>query len=114
MVAQRSCSVDYQSFVVGLNQEWIELDLFNYGVARFSPEEFAEAGLGPDDISLIQFMANQEIGHAALLTNIINNGGRPAPKQCQYKYDFDTVRDFVNFCQRLTRWCVVAPLDLPS
>jgi len=95
---------DYQSFVVGLNQEWIELDLFNYGVSRFSEEEFAEAGLGPDDISLIQFMANQEIGHAELLTNIIHNGGRAAPLQCKYKYDFDTVRDFVNFCQRLTRW----------
>lgn len=95
---------DYQSFVVGLNQEWIELDLFNYGVARFSAQEFADAGLNADDISLIQFMANQEVGHAQLLTNIIENGGRAAPKQCTYKYDFDTVRDFVNFCQRLTRW----------
>jgi hypothetical protein len=87
-----------------LNQEWIELDLFNYGVARFSEQEFADAGIDADEISLIQFMANQEIGHAALLTNIIEAGGRTAADQCTYRYDFDTVRDFVNFCQRLTRW----------
>ncbi|KAK1923366.1 Rds1 protein [Papiliotrema laurentii] len=95
---------DYQSFLLGLNQEWIELDLFNYGVARFSAEEFASAGLNADDVSLIQFMANQEIGHAQLLTNIIENGGHTPALQCEYKYDFDNVRDFVNFCQRLTRW----------
>lgn len=34
-------------------------DLFNYAVARFSQQEFADAGLTPDDVSLIQFMANQ-------------------------------------------------------
>ncbi|WWD22783.1 hypothetical protein CI109_107276 [Kwoniella shandongensis] len=95
---------DFQSLNLGLNQEWIELDLFHYGVSRFSKEEFAAAGLGPDDISLIEFMANQEVGHAELLTNILSSNGRTPAKQCTYKYDFDTVRDFVNFCQRLTRW----------
>jgi hypothetical protein len=49
-------------------------------------------------------MANQEVGHATLLTNILSYGGRTPAKQCKYKYDFETVRDFVNFCQRLTRW----------
>jgi hypothetical protein len=34
-------------------------DLFNYAVSRFSVEEFAEQGLTPEDISLIQFMAQQ-------------------------------------------------------
>ena len=79
-------------------------DLFHYGVARFSEEEFAAAGLGPEDISLIQFMADQEVGHAQLLTNIIENGNRTAPKQCQYKYDFNTVQEYVEFSQALTRW----------
>lgn len=74
------------------------------GVRRFSAQEFAEAGLNEEDVSLIQFMANQEVGHATLLTNIIENGGRDAAPQCQYRYNFNTVRDFVNFCQRLTRW----------
>lgn len=83
---------DFQSFNVGLYQEWIELDLFNYGVARFSAQEFADAGLNAEDISLIQFMAQQEVGHAQLLTNIIQNGNRTAAKQCQYKYDFNNVR----------------------
>lgn len=48
---------DFQSLNLALNQEWIELDLFNYGIARFSPEEFEAVGITPADQSLIQFMA---------------------------------------------------------
>jgi len=95
---------DYQSFLLGLNQEWIELDLFHYGVARFSAEEFSQAGLNAEDISLIEFMANQEVGHAQLLTNILLNGGHTPALQCKYEYNFESVREFVNFCQQLTRW----------
>lgn len=92
---------DFQSFNLGLNQEWIELDLFNYGLARFSAEEFAAVGINADDIELIRFMAQQEIGHAELITNILQNKGA---KQCKYKYDFNTVQEFVQFCAVLTRW----------
>ena len=53
---------DYESIQLGLYQEWIELDLFNNGVATFSEEDFAAAGLSAEDISLIQFMAQQEQG----------------------------------------------------
>jgi len=95
---------DFQSLNLALNQEWIELDLFNYGVARFTVDEFAEAGMGLDDISLVNFMADQELGHAILLTNILSGFNVTPAERCTYKYDFDTVRDFVNFCQRLTRW----------
>lgn len=50
---------DFQSLNLALNQEWIELDLFNYGVKRFSAQEFAAAGLSAEDVSLIQFMASK-------------------------------------------------------
>ena len=46
-------------------------------------------------------MAEQEIGHATLVTNIL---GAAAPKQCQYSYPFTSVREFVDFCQKLTRF----------
>ena len=45
-------------------------------------------------------MAEQEVGHATLLTNIL---GAEAPVQCTYNYPFTTVREFVDFCQKLTR-----------
>ena len=45
-------------------------DLFNYGVARFSAEEFAAAGLGPDDVSLINFMADQ-VSHYFTTTPLV-------------------------------------------
>ncbi|KAF9554658.1 hypothetical protein CPC08DRAFT_712715 [Agrocybe pediades] len=92
---------DFQSINLALNQEWIELDLFHHGLAKFSVEEFEEAGLNAEDRYLIQFMAEQELGHATLLTNIL---GPRAAKQCTYQYPFETVREFVDFCQKLTRF----------
>ncbi|KAF4609536.1 hypothetical protein D9613_012255 [Agrocybe pediades] len=92
---------DFQSINLALNQEWIELDLFHHGLAKFSVEEFEEAGLNAEDRYLIQFMAEQELGHATLLTNIL---GPRAAKQCTYQYPFEAVREFVDFCQKLTRF----------
>lgn len=74
---------DYQSISVGLYQEWIELDLFHYGLATYSVEDFEAAGLTAEDRFLLQFMAEQEVGHATLLTNML---GPNAPKQCTCKY----------------------------
>ncbi|KAF7510472.1 hypothetical protein GJ744_006318 [Endocarpon pusillum] len=92
---------DYQSFALALYQEWIELDLFHHGLAKFSAEEFEAAGLTAEDRYLIEFMADQEVGHSTLLTNII---GESAPVQCTYNYPFTTVREFLDFCQKLTRF----------
>ncbi|KAI0839355.1 ferritin-like domain-containing protein [Hypoxylon sp. FL0890] len=92
---------DYQSIALALYQEWIELDLFHWGLARFSEEEFEAAGLNAEDRFLIQFMANQEVGHATALTNLL---GDRAPVQCTYNYPVTNVREFIDFNQKLTRW----------
>jgi len=92
---------DYESITLGLYQEWIELDLFNNGLAIFSEEDFLAAGLTAEDRSLIAFMAQQEQGHATLLSNML---GHTAPPQCTYNYPFTNVREFVDFNQILTRW----------
>ncbi|KAJ7084868.1 Rds1 protein [Mycena belliarum] len=92
---------DFQSMNLALNQEWIELDLFHHGLAQFSVEEFEAAGIGAEDRFLIEFMADQEVGHATMLTNIL---GPTAAKPCNYTYPFTTVRGFVDFCQKLTRF----------
>jgi len=92
---------DYESIALGLYQEWIELDLFNNGLAVFSEEDFLSAGLTAEDRSYIAFMAQQEEGHATLLTNML---GETAPVQCTYNYPFRTVREFIDFNQKLTRW----------
>lgn len=82
-------------------QEYIELDLFHDGLAKFSVEEFEAAGLTAEDRFLIEFMADQEVGHATLITNIL---GAQAPRQCTYNYPYTTVRQFIDFCQKLTRF----------
>lgn len=56
---------------LALNQELIELDLFHFGLAKFSVDEFEAAGLDADDRFLIEFMADQEVGHAKALTDIL-------------------------------------------
>jgi hypothetical protein len=84
-----------------LYQEYIELDLFNYGLQRFSVEEFEAAGLTAEERTLIKFMGFQEVDHARLMENML---GPAAPKPCNYTYPFTTVREFVDFSQKLTRW----------
>ncbi|KAI2605340.1 ferritin-like domain-containing protein [Hypoxylon fragiforme] len=92
---------DYQSVALALYQEWIELDLFQWGLSHFSVDEFDAAGLHAEDRFLLQFMADQEIGHATALTNML---GPQAPVQCTYNYPVSTVREFIDFNQKLTRW----------
>ena len=48
---------DYQSLALALYQEWIELDLFRWGLATFSKEEFDAYGIGAEDRYLIEYMA---------------------------------------------------------
>lgn len=92
---------DYQSLALALYQEWIELDLFHWGLATFSDEEFEAYGINAENRYLIQFMAEQEVGHATVITNML---GPQAPKQCTYNYPVTNVREFIDFNQKLTRW----------
>ncbi|KAL1689700.1 ferritin-like domain-containing protein [Schizophyllum commune] len=92
---------DFQSLNLALNQEWIELDLFHYGLAKFSDDEFDEAGIDAEQRYLLQFMAEQEVGHATLIQTLLQGNGA---KQCNYTYPFNTVREFIDFSQKLTRW----------
>ncbi|KUJ06755.1 uncharacterized protein LY89DRAFT_743396 [Mollisia scopiformis] len=94
---------DYESILLGLYQEWIELDLFHNILATFSEEEFTAAGLTASDRFLIEFMADQEAGHATLLSNLLGGPGGATP-QCTYNYPFKTVHEAFDFTQKLTRW----------
>ncbi|GFP58277.1 protein rds1 [Trichoderma asperellum] len=92
---------DYQSLALALYQEWIELDLFHFGLKNFSTSQFQSNGVNADDRFLIEYMADQEVGHATLLTNML---GPQAPRQCTYNYPVSNVREFLDFNQKLTRW----------
>ena len=92
---------DYQSIALGLYQEWIELDLFHYGLAQFSVADFEALGLNAEDRYLLQFMAEQEVGHATLLTNML---GAEAPVQCTYNYPVNDLQEYIDFSQKLTRF----------
>lgn len=93
---------DYQSFNLALYQKYIELDLFRHGLEQFSNAEFDAAGIGADERYLIQYMSDQEVRHAKLITNIL--GQETAAVACNYTYPFTTVHEFVDFCQKLTWW----------
>lgn len=86
---------------LALYQEWLELDLFQDGLNRFSEADFRAAGLTAADRYLIQFMAEQSLGHVTMISNML---GAKAPQKCNYVYPFRTVREFVDFCQKLTRF----------
>ncbi|KAI5857017.1 ferritin-like domain-containing protein [Tricharina praecox] len=100
-VYQAFSDFDWQSLSLALYQEWIELDLFQAGLDMFSDEDFNKTGIGAENRALIAYMSQQEIGHATLISNML---GPHAPKRCQYQYPFKTVPEFIDFCQKLTRW----------
>jgi hypothetical protein len=54
--------LDWFSLSLVLYQEWIELDLFEFGLSNFSTSDFDNANLTADDRYLIQYMADQEKG----------------------------------------------------
>ncbi|PPQ75998.1 hypothetical protein CVT24_006555 [Panaeolus cyanescens] len=91
---------DKNSLALVLHQEYIELDLFYTGLSRFSDAEFEAAGLTADDRYLLQYMAEQEIGHAQMVANLL---GSNASQPCTYRYPFSTVPQFLDFSKRLTR-----------
>ncbi|GAA6009446.1 hypothetical protein JCM11491_003559 [Sporobolomyces phaffii] len=93
---------DFQSLNLALNQEHIELDLFNQGLAMFSTADFEAAGLNADDRFIIEHMAVQEIGHSILISNML--GVDRSAKMCTYQYPYKTVKEFLTFCQLLTRF----------
>lgn len=92
---------DYQSLALALYQEYIELDLFRYGLAEYSVKDFQRLGLTADDRFLLQYMAEQEVGHATMLTNIL---GQEAPQPCTYHYPVKNLTEYIDFSQKLTRW----------
>ncbi|KAG5986282.1 hypothetical protein E4U43_005590 [Claviceps pusilla] len=92
---------DYQSLALGLYQEYIELDLFHWGLDTFSEDEFDAFGIGAEDRFLLQYMADQEVGHATLLSHML---GPEAPVQCSYNYPVANVAEYIDFNQKLTRW----------
>ncbi|TQN70062.1 Protein rds1 [Colletotrichum shisoi] len=92
---------DYQSLTLALYQEYIELDLFHWGLDIYSEADFAELGLNAEDRFLLQHMADQEIGHATVITNLL---GPQAPRQCTYDYPVSNLREYIDFNQKLTRW----------
>ncbi|KAK9489935.1 hypothetical protein V1508DRAFT_435329 [Lipomyces doorenjongii] len=92
---------DYESLLLVLYQEYIELDLFEFGLRTFPAGQFEQFGLDASDRALIEFMAEQERGHIMLLQNIL---GPSAINRCNYTYPFTNVVEFVDFCRRVTRW----------
>ncbi|KAI0394545.1 hypothetical protein F5Y17DRAFT_427747 [Xylariaceae sp. FL0594] len=92
---------DFQSIALAIYQEYIELDLFHHGLAKYPVEEFEAAGLRAEDRFLLQYMADQEVGHATALSNLI---GPAAPVQCTYNYPDMNVLEYVDFNQKLTRF----------
>lgn len=90
---------DYQSLALQLYQEYLALDTLRYGLSNFSLKDFNDAGLNASDRYLIEWMADQQLGHVTMLTNIL---GTSAPKMCTYNYPFTTVYEFIDFCQVVT------------
>ncbi|TIB26237.1 hypothetical protein E3P86_04158 [Wallemia ichthyophaga] len=94
---------DTASFVVGVNQEFLELDLFHNILASFPDEDFEAVGIDASQRYYIQEMAEQEVGHAEMINNILASVGQTS-QQCSYKYPYTTVREALAFAEYITRF----------
>ena len=79
--------------------EWLKIDLFQTGVARFTAQQFIAAGLTAQQRDLILSMSDQARGHVTVLSNIL---GSEAPGPCSYYYTFTGVREFLDTCLKVT------------
>lgn len=93
---------DLQSLILATYQEYIELDLFHNGLASYSTGEFDDAGIDESQRYLLQFMAEQEVGHSTAFNNMLPPDSKV--QICNYTYPHDSVRSFIDFSQVLTRW----------
>jgi rubrerythrin len=66
-------------------------------------DEWNEAGIFAEDRFLIEYMADQEVGHATVIQNMLQNQGA---KPCKYQYPFQTVREFIDFTQKVCSICL--------
>ncbi|KAI0074649.1 Rds1 protein [Panus rudis PR-1116 ss-1] len=92
---------DFQSLNLALQQEYLELYLFHQGLATFSAQQYADDGLTAADLHLIEHMANQEVGHSTMITDIL--GPHRAAKPCNYSFPFNTVQEFFDLSRKVTR-----------
>jgi len=64
---------------LALNQQFLELDLFHFGLAKFTVQDFEDVQIFRADRFLIQFLADQKVSHATLLSNMIGGGVTSSP-----------------------------------
>ena len=71
-LSHRSTDITTQN--LALNQQLLELDLFHFGLATFTVQDFEDVQIFEADRFLIQFLADQKVSHATLLSNMIGGG----------------------------------------
>jgi hypothetical protein len=89
------------TFAINSNEQPLTLtlsDSFHYALAKFSIEEWEAAGITAEDRYLIEYMADQEVGHATVIQNMLQGQGA---QPCNYTYPFETVREFIDFSQKV-------------
>ncbi|KAI0074646.1 Rds1 protein [Panus rudis PR-1116 ss-1] len=95
-----SSDYDFQTLNLGVQQELLEMYLFHQGLANFTAEQFAADGLSAEDVHLIEHMANQEVGHLRLLSDIV--GPARTAKPCKYIFPYNTIQEWINLSRIFT------------
>lgn len=91
---------DYPSCALALYQTYAELALFRYGLQKFSDDDFAALRLNSSDRCLLQSMAQQLLGHATVMSNML---GPEAPVQCSYNYPVSNLQEYIDFGREMLR-----------
>lgn len=94
---------DRKSPILILYHVWNGLEFFEFfpfGLARFSATDFEDACWPTEGQPLVESVAGEAVSHITLLSNIF---GPAEPPHYTYVYQFNKVREFLDFGQKLTR-----------
>ncbi|TFY77487.1 hypothetical protein EWM64_g6526 [Hericium alpestre] len=81
-----------------LTLEHLENNFYTGGLAKFTPEDFVNAGLPPWVYGRVQQISAHEAEHVEFLTEIL---GDQAVKPCEYSFPYDDPKSFLHISHAL-------------
>ncbi|TPX42101.1 hypothetical protein SeLEV6574_g05757 [Synchytrium endobioticum] len=90
---------DFAFWVLGMNLELLELELFNRGIEQFSAKDWEKIGYPPYFSYLLKFMRDQEVSHASEINRILKGRG---PRPCVYQFPYHDAQSYADLSQAVT------------
>ncbi|KAH8646131.1 ferritin-like domain-containing protein [Xylariales sp. PMI_506] len=94
-VQKRVQVTDVDILNYALTLEHLEDVFYREGLAKFTQQDFVNAGFGESFLAELQGVAGDEASHVTFLTGALTAAGAPAVAECTYNFGVTDVKSFV-------------------